>query len=87
MRVAADGLAIQHQRIASDVPAFQTGTPHAGADPPDDEVAFALGDRTDDHDNRAAQGIACVDLLAEADELDVEPVELIEDVEEAPETL
>ena len=82
MPVAADALMIQYQRIASDVPAFKTSPPHAGSNPLDDQVALEFGDRADDHDDCAAEGTAGVDLLAEADELDVEPVELIEDVEE-----
>ena len=80
--IAADGLVIQDQWIASDVPALETGAPHAGPDPLDDQVAFQFCDRTDDHDDGAAQGTARVDLLAEADELDVEPVELIQHLQE-----
>jgi hypothetical protein len=80
--IVTDGRVIQHQRVSSDVPALETGTPHAGPDPLDDQVAFELGDGADDHDDGAAQGTARVDLLTEADELDVEPVELIEPVEE-----
>jgi hypothetical protein len=58
------------------VPAFETSTPHAGADSFDDQVAFELGDGSDDHDDGAAQRAARVDIFAEADELDVDPVEL-----------
>lgn len=71
--VTADGLVIEHQRIApdADVPAFKTSAPHAGPDTLDDQVAFEFGDGADDHNDGAAQGTARVDLLAEADELDV----------------
>ena len=80
--ISQDGGAIENQRLASDVPAFELGAPHAGADPLDDQVALELGDRADDDDDGAAQRAAGVDLLAEADELDVEPVQLIEHIEE-----
>ena len=46
--------------------------------------AFEFGDRSDDDDDGAAQRAARVDLLAEADELDVEPVQLVEHFEEVP---
>jgi len=45
---AVDCFTVQYQRIASDVPAFETGAPHAGADPLDNQVAFELGDGSDD---------------------------------------
>ena len=68
--------------MPSDVPAFEPGAPHAGADPLDDQVAFKLGDGADDDDDGAAQRAARVDLLTEADELDVEPVQLVQHIEE-----
>ena len=64
--------------------AFEPGAPHAGADPLDDQVAFEFGDGADDDHDGAAQRAAGVDLLAEADELDVEPVQLVEHFEEVP---
>ncbi len=70
--------------MASDVPAFETSAPHAGAHPLDDQVAFELGDGADDDDDGAAQRAAGVDLFAEADELDAEPVQLVEHFEEVP---
>jgi hypothetical protein len=50
--------------------------------PLDDQIAFKLGDGADDDHDRAAQRAACVDLFAEADELDVQAIQLIEDLEE-----
>ncbi len=74
--------AVEVERLASDVPAFELGAAHAGAHPLDDQVALQFGDRADDHHDGAAQRAARVDLLAEADELDVEPVQLVEHFEE-----
>jgi len=82
--VSTDGRVIKFQRGTSDVPAFETGAPHAGADSFDDQRAFEFGDRSDNHDDGAAQRAARVDLLTEADELDVEPVELVQHFEEGP---
>ena len=79
---AVDGIAIDDQRSAADVPALEACTPHAGADPLDNKVAFEFGDGADDDDDGAAQRAARVDLLAEADELDIEAVQLVEHVEE-----
>jgi hypothetical protein len=58
------------------VPAFELGPPHACPHPLDDQAALQLGDSADDDDYRPAQRAAGVDLLAEADELDVEPTSL-----------
>ena len=66
------------------MPAFEAGALHAGAHPLDDQIAFELCDRSDDHDDGAAQRTAGVDLLAEADELYAEAVQLVEDLEEVP---
>ena len=71
-------LAIDLERLAADVPAFELGAPHAGADTFDDQVAFEFGDRADDHDDGSAQRSAGVDIFAEADELDAEMTQFIE---------
>ena len=63
-------------------PAFELGPPHAGAHPLDDQTALQLRDRTDDDHDRPAQGPAGVDLFAEADELDVEPDQFVQHLEE-----
>jgi len=65
-------LAIDFQGRASNVEAFQLGAPHAGAHPLDDQIAFQLSNGADDDDDSAPQRAAGVDVLAEADELDVE---------------
>ena len=80
--ITEDRIAIELERISSDMPAFEPGAPHAGFHSLDDQVAFELGDDTDDRDDGAAQRAARVDLLAERDELDVEVVEFVEDLEE-----
>ena len=67
---------------AADVPAFEPSPAHAGPDPLDDEVALELGDGADDDHHRAAQRAAGVEVLAEADELDLQVVELIEHLQE-----
>ena len=35
---------IENQRVTADVPAFEPGAPHAGADALDDKVALEFGD-------------------------------------------
>jgi hypothetical protein len=77
-----DGVAIELERPAPDVPPFEPGPAHAGPDPLDNEVALEFGDGADDHYDRSAERSSGVDLLAEADELDIEPVQLVQDVEE-----
>jgi hypothetical protein len=62
--------------------ALKLGPPHARPDPLDDETPLKLGDDPDDHDDRPAQRAAGVDLLAERDELDVQPVQFVQDFEE-----
>ena len=82
LSVTEDGFAIEIEWLASDVPSFEPCAAHAGADPLDDQVAFEFRDRSDDYDDGAAQRPAGIDLLAEADEFDVEPVQLVEQFEE-----
>jgi hypothetical protein len=52
---AVDGIAVDDQRSTADVPAFEAGAPHAGADPLDDQVTFKLGDGSDDDHDGPAQ--------------------------------
>jgi hypothetical protein len=80
--IAEDGIAIEFERLPSDVPALELGSPHAGSHTLDDQVAFEFRDRSDDDDDGPAQRAGRVDRLAEADELDVEAVELIEHFEQ-----
>jgi len=77
-----DGGAIENKRFTPDVTAFELRPPHACPHPLDDQVAFELCDRTDDHDDGPAQRTAGVDLFAETDELDVQPVQFVEYIEE-----
>ena len=80
--IAHDGVSIELERAASDVPSFEPGSPHAGAHSLDDEIAFEFGNNTDDSDDGPAQRAGGVDLLAERSELDVQVIQLIEDLEE-----
>ena len=84
LTVAKDAFAIEIEGRPPDMPALKTGTPHAGAHPFDDQVAFQLRDRPDDDDYGAAQRAGRVDALPEADELDVELAQLVEHFEEVP---
>ena len=77
--IAADCLSIDSDRLPADVPPFKPGSPHAGFHSLDDQVALELGDRADDDHDGPAQRARGIDRLAEANELDVEPIELIED--------
>ena len=58
------------------------GAAQASAHPLDDQVALEFRNRSDDDHDRPAQWPSGIDLLAEADELDVEPVQLIENFQE-----
>src|SRR6516162_5110123 len=80
--IEKDRFPVEIERPTADVPAFHLGPPHAGTNPLDNKVAFEFRDRSDDDHDGAAQRAARVDLLAEADELDVEPVQFVEHVEE-----
>ena len=82
--IAEDSLSIYSDRIAADMPALELGSPHAGPDSLDDQVALQFGDGADDDDDGPAQRAGRIDRLAEADELDIEAVELIQDLEEVP---
>jgi len=82
LTVPEDGGPVQSQRFAPDVPAFELGASHAGAHPLDDQVALEFSDCPDNDDDRPAQWPSRIDLLSEADELDVEAVQLIQHVEE-----
>ena len=68
----------------SDMPTLQPGSAHTGPHPFDDEVAFQFCDGSDDDDDRPAERAAGVKIFAEADELDFQMVELVQDFEEVP---
>ena len=80
--IAEDSSAIQVQWITADVLAFKPGAPHAGAHSLDNQVAFELCDGADDDHDGPAQRAGSVDVFPEADELNLETVELVEDFEE-----
>ena len=80
--VPLDGSIVEYQRVAADVLAFKAGAPHAGAHPLDNKVAFEFGDGAYDHDDGSPQWAGGVDVFPERYIFDVEPVELVQDIEE-----
>ena len=80
--VAEDSNPVDLERTPADMPALQPGPAHAGTYPFDDEVAFQFCDRADDDDHGPPQRAAGVEVLAEADELDIQPVKLVQDFKE-----
>src|ERR1019366_2872127 len=65
--VLFDSGTVQNQWLAADVLTFEAGSPHAGADPFDDQAALEFSDRADDHDDSPAQRAAGIDVFPEAD--------------------
>ena len=84
LAIAADTRFIELERAPPDVPAFELGAPHAGAHSLDDQAPFKFGDRTNNDHHCPAQWTTGVELLPERDELDVQPVQLVEHFEEVP---
>lgn len=82
LTIPQDGGTVEIEGLTSDVPAFEPGAAHTCPHPLDDEVAFEFGDGADDDNDRSAERPSGVDLLAEADELDVHPVQFVEHVQE-----
>ncbi len=82
--IAEDCFAIHFERLAPDVPSFEAGAAHAGADPLDNKVALQLGYSADDDQDGPAQRAGCVYLFAERDELDIQVIERVQDLEEMP---
>ena len=70
------------ERPPADVPPLQPGATHSCPHPFDDEVPFEFCDSADDDDEGPSERAAGIKILAEADELDVEMVELIQHFEE-----
>jgi hypothetical protein len=82
--IPQNGSAVDIERPATDMPAFEPGPTHTCPDAFDDEIPFQLRDCPDDDDNGPAKRAAGVEVLAEADELDAQVVEFIEHLEEVP---
>jgi len=80
--VTLDDRIVERQRIAADVLALKVGAPHAGARPLDDQGVLSSGNDAEDDDDSPAQRASGIDVLSEADVLDVEPVELVQHIEE-----
>ena len=84
--VALDSGVVQFQRVAADVAAFEACAPHAGAYPLDDQVTLQFGDCADDDYDGPTQRAASIDIFPEADVLDLETTELVQDFEEVFDT-
>ncbi len=80
--IPQDAGAIELERFASNMTAFELGPAHSGAHPLDDQVSFELCNGADDHDDGAAQWTTGIDLFAETDKLDIEMIEFVQDFEE-----
>src|SRR5689334_4269531 len=80
--IPVNGFAVDVERLAADVPAFELGAAHTATHPFDDQVAFQFGDRTDDDDDGAPERATTVDVFPEADELDIEVAKFIERLQE-----
>jgi hypothetical protein len=68
----------------ADMSAFQPSAAHACPYPLDDEIPFQFGDSSDDDNDGPPERAAGIEVLPEADELDVEVVEFVEHLEEVP---
>ena len=67
---------------ATDMPALQPCAGHSYPHPFDDEIPFEFCDGADDDHDGPSERAAGIKILAEADELDVEMVDLIQHFEE-----
>ena len=77
-------LAIDVEGLATDVPAFEFRPTHTGSDAFDYQRSFQFGDRADDHDDGSAECSAGIEVFAEADELDAEATQFIENFQVVP---
>lgn len=82
--VSQHALAIDISWPTADADAFHPCPPHPRFDPLDDQRAFEFSQHGDDHDERAAEKAAGVELLPLADELDMEVVEFVQHFNEVP---
>jgi hypothetical protein len=74
--VSEDCGIVELDGFAPDVLAFETGAPHAGADPLDDQASLKLGYGADDHHDGPAQGASRVDVLPNRRQTVLSPEEL-----------
>ena len=82
--IAEQGLPIYVEPWPADMLSLQPGSPHAGPHAFDDQAAFQLGDGADDDDHGAAQRPAGVEVLPEAEELNVQMVEFVQHFQKVP---
>src|SRR5258707_10733167 len=68
----------------ADMPSLQPCAAHSCPHPFDDEIPFEFCDGADDDHDGPPERAACIKILAEADELDVEMIEFVEHLEEVP---
>jgi len=66
----------------ADMPSLEPGAAHSCPHPFDDEIPFELCDGPDDDHDGPPERAAGIEVLAEADELDVEMIEFVEHLEE-----
>jgi hypothetical protein len=66
----------------ADMPSLQPCPAHSCPHPFDDEIPFEFCDGADDDHDGPPERAACIKILAEADELDVEMIEFVEHLEE-----
>jgi hypothetical protein len=65
---------------------FQPRSAHSSLHALPKQVSFELRDRADDNNHRSAQWPASVDVLAQADELNAEVIQFIDDLQEMANT-
>ena len=82
--IAEQGLAIYVESGTANVQAFHFCSPHAGPHAFDNKVAFEFGDGADDDDHGTAQRPAGVEILPEAEELNVQMVEFVQHFQKMP---
>jgi hypothetical protein len=70
--------AIDVQRAPPDLSAFEFRSTHTGPHSLDNKIAFQFGNRTNNHHNGTPERPTGIDVLAETDELDSEPVQFIQ---------
>jgi hypothetical protein len=82
--ITEQGFPVNVEPRTADILAFQLSSPHTGPHALNNKVTFQFGNSADDDHHGAAQWTARVELFTEADELQVEVVQLIEYFQEVP---
>src|ERR1019366_1402397 len=79
--VLDDLLPVDIEPRTPDLPTLQLCSPHACLHALDDQAPFKLGDGPDDDNHGATERPARVYVFAEADELHIEAVQVVDDFE------